>query len=378
MKILFVCGGGVIYGKEITTLSSIKGLREKGHDVRCITSTWGNAFAKRLDALLIPYVRVPLGFISKVLRWDTLYMTFAQLVRAPELWKGYHRYVKDFDPDIIIHTNFHHLLLLWPFLDPKRTVFRVHDYFEPKMLYRCLIKFLGMKLRAFIGVSNFIRNSIIQLGISESKAFSVLNGAEALESNGPQRSNTAIVTVGIVGQVAEWKGHDDLIEALRILKSRQIFPQCIIFGEGDPSYVNSLRQKIDRYGLQEKIHLSGYEGDRQRIYSQIDICVLPSRCQDPCPIVAIEAQYFGIPVIAARRGGVPEIILDGKTGYLVNAQSPHEIAERLERLIENPDLRKKMGDAARIHASQHFTLERMVQEIEDLLLTMAPVNRTHV
>ena len=372
MKILFVCGGGVIYGKEITTLSSIKGLREKGHDVRCITSTWGDAFARRLEALSVPYTRVPLGFISKVLRWDTLYMTLDQLVRVPKLWHGYRRYVKDFNPDIIIHTNFHHLLLLWPFLDSQRTVFRVHDYFEPKMLYRCLIQFLGMKLRAFVGVSNFIRDSIIQLGIPERRVFSVLNGADTVESNGTNRSNAAIVTLGIVGQVSEWKGHDDLVEALRILKGRKVFPQCIIFGEGDPKYIERLKQKITRYGMNQQISWMGYVPDKKNIFWKMDICVVPSRCQEAFGMVASEAAFFGIPVIATRCGGIPEIIRDRQTGYLVDPQSPRQIAERLEQMIKESDLRQKMGQAAKSYASKNLTQNRMVQEIETLLINLCP------
>ena len=184
MKILFVGGGGVIYGKETVTLSLMEGLRARGHEIYCITSTWGEAFAKELDARLIPYTRLPLGFISKTLRWEPIYMTLDQLYRLPQLWLGYHQIVKRFKPDFILHSTFHFSFLLWPLLDPKKTIFHVHDFFEPKRLYCTVIKFLGMRLRAFIGVSNFIRNSIIQLGIPENNVMPPINqGQKTVESS---------------------------------------------------------------------------------------------------------------------------------------------------------------------------------------------------
>lgn len=367
MKILIVCGGGVIYGKETVTLALVQGLRAKGHDVRCVTSTWGDAFAKQLDALSVPYTRVPLGFISKTLRWDALYMTAAQLLQVPKLWQGYRRYVKEFNPDFIVHTNFHHLLLLWPFLDSQKTLFHVHDYFEPKAFYRYLIRFLNLRLRAFIGVSGFMRDSVIQLGIPKTKVFSVLNGIDMNRAQISRGALSRAVTIGIVGQIGDWKGHGDLVEALRILKSWGVLFKCIIFGQGEPGYITSLKEKINRYGLDNQIHLLGYVKDKQQIFDQIDICVVTSRCQEGFGMVAAEAATFGIPVVAARRGGLPEIVRHDVTGYLVGTRSPHELAERLKRLIEDPDLRQGMGQAARRHASQYLTQDRMVQEMEELL-----------
>lgn len=372
MRILFMGGGGFIYGKEIITLSLMEGLRKRGHEVRCITTIWGSAFAGRLDTLKIPYVRLPLGFISKTLRWDCLWMTLNQLVRLPQLWWGYWRTVKEFDPDFIFHSNFHFLLLLWPLLDPQKTFFHVHDYFKSKSLYRSLIRFLGRRLRAFIGVSNFIRDSIIGLGIPEDRVFSVLNGIEVIESNGIKRTDPQVVTVGIVGQVAEWKGHDDLVEALRILKDRKVFPRCIIFGEGDPRYIAMLKQRVTRYGVDEQVSWAGYVQNKKNIFGKIDICVVPSQSQESFSTVACEAASLGIPVIATRRGGFPEIIQEGKTGYLVDQGSPQQIAKKLEHIIKEPDLRQRMGQAAKFYALQNLTQSRMVQEMETLLLHLCP------
>lgn len=81
-------------------------------------------------------------------------------------------------------------------------------------------------------------------------------------------------------------------------------------------------------------------------------------------MVAAEAACFGVPVVASRRGGLPEIVRDDVTGFLVNAEAPRELAEKLRLLIEDAALRERMGRAARLHAAQHFTQERMAEQME--------------
>lgn len=372
MKILFVCGGGVIYGKERVTLSLMEGLRARGHQIHCITSTWGDVFAKELAKRSIPYDRLPTGFISKTLRWEPLYMTLVQLWRLPKLWQGYRSTLRRFGPNVIIHSNFHHLLLLWPLLDPKRTFFHVHDYFKPTALYCSLMRFLNLRIRAFIGVSRFIRDAITQLGISPSKVFFVHNGID-FEDRPNHRTLSAPVRIGIVGQIGEWKGHDDLLEALKILKDWNMAFVCKIFGEGEPAYLQTLHQRSRQYGLDSNIRWLGYVKDKHEIFKEIDICVIPSRCHEGFAITAVEAAVFGVPVAATRMGALTEVVRNEETGYLIRPDSPLDLAQKLKGLIENPSLRKNMGERAYLYAKEHFSRERMSEGIETILS-----NLTHV
>jgi len=382
MKILIVCGAGYVSGLEVINLNLIEGFRQRGHDVRVLTSTWGDGdFVKRLEDLCIPYKRLPLGFISKTLSWSAIRMTLDQLLKMPELWLGYWHFVGDFDPDIILQSNFHHLFVLLPIINAKKTFFHIHSYFLPTSFYRFIFKAINLKVTYFIGVSKFIGKSLIEIGIPNSKVLSILNGISIKRTpdnfvslplsnffNEQDNDNSQIVKISIVGQIGQWKGHDDLIEALYHIKSWGLPFVCIIFGRGEDSYIQALKQKLDNYSLTQQIHWAGFVKNPSHIFSQIDICVVPSLNHDPCPTVAIEAAYFGIPVIATRRGGLPEIVQDGETGYLVDAESPMQIAEKLKLLIEDTDLRDKMGQTAHSYALQHFSQERMVQEMESIFL----------
>lgn len=379
MKILFVCGAGYVYGKEIITLSLIEGLRERGHDVRCAISSWSDGeFAKRLKASSIPFVLLPLGFISKVMTRSALRMTIDTLDKTPGLWLGYRRYLKEFEPDVVVHSTLHHIFHVWPFLNPRNTFFHVHDPFAPTRFYRRLFRFLNVRLRAFIGVSRYIEQSIVDLGIPPEKVFSVLNGvtppasfdvdgassgdasSRAHSSNG----KAATIKIGIVGQVGEWKGHDDFVESLKGLKTARLPFSAVIYGEGAGEYVAALKRKIEDYQLTEQVRWAGFVKSPGEIFSNMDICVVPSRSQDPCPTVAIETAHFGIPVIATRRGGLPEIVQDGKTGYLVDAESPEQLADKLKLLIQDADLRKRMAREAKSYGSEYLTRERMAEQME--------------
>jgi glycosyltransferase involved in cell wall biosynthesis len=379
VRILFVCGAGLVYGKEIITLSLAEGLRERGHDVRCAISSWGGdgEYAKRLRGSSIPFVRLPLGFISKTLNRRALGMTVETLLQTPGLWLGYRRYLKEFEPDVVVHSTLHHIFHVWPFLNPRNTFFHVHDPFAPTPFYRRLFRLLSLRLRAFIGVSRYIEQSILDLGISAEKVCSVLNGVtpeSSVENGNLSRSradsasksnrNGTPVKIGIVGQIGEWKGHDDFVESLKGLKKADLSFSAMIIGEGHPAYVAALKQKIESYQLTEQVRWVGTLKTPREIFSSIDICVVPSRSQDPCPTVALETAHFGIPIVATRRGGLPEIVQDGKTGYLVDAESPAQLAEKLKLLIQNIELRQRMSQQAKSYGSEHLTRERMAEQME--------------
>jgi glycosyltransferase involved in cell wall biosynthesis len=334
-----------------------------------------------LEENSILFNRLPLGFISKSLSWQAIWMTLDQLRRLPALWLGYRKTLNVFRPDIILHSNFHHIFLLWPVLGRRINIFHVHDYFAPKAFYKWLFKLLAIRLTVFVGVSRFIAKSLAEVGIRENRTAYVLNGVAVEESDPPEvlgesRNDESVraIVIGIVGQVGLWKGHDDLVDALQILKRDNHPFVCKIYGKGDPDYEECLKEKIARFSLASDVQWAGFV-DRKTIYKSIDICVVPSRSQDPCPTVALEASHFGLPVIATRNGGLPEIVRDGETGYLVDPLAPNQIAQRIQLLIQNPDLRISMGRAARRRALGHFTRERMVDEMEALFDSLIEPNQ---
>src|SRR5690242_11158331 len=91
---------------------------------------------------------------------------------------------------------------------------------------------------------------------------------------------------------------------------------------------------------------------------------MPSRVEEAFGLVAAEAAMRGIPVVVSERGALPEIVVDGETGFVVAAEDPNALADRIEVLIDNPGLRRNFGLAAKARARAEFSAERMIVEIE--------------
>ena len=119
--ILIVCGAGYVSGKEAMALELGQGLARKGEAVSFITSYWNNGdFVKRLERAGLPNQILPIGFISATLTTECLRMTAEQIWRLPGLLRGYSSVLRLLNPRRVVHTNWHHALLLLSFLRPDR------------------------------------------------------------------------------------------------------------------------------------------------------------------------------------------------------------------------------------------------------------------
>lgn len=361
-KVTIICGAGILSGKEAMALELGEGLQEQGCEVTVITSHWGDGrFRRRLAELDLPVTCMRLGFISATLSPDCLRMTADQFVRLPGLWLDYCRFMRHHTPDHVIHTNWHHLLVLWPLLRPQRDSFWLHDVIPDKPQYRRVFRRLAGRLRRFVPVSGAVKASLLRIGIPEDKIHVIHNGLRISAPAAGDRKGSG-VRVGIVGQVGPWKGHQDLIEAFGSLTAKQPLAELHIYGPDNGGFAQTIRQRAAELRLASRLFWHGFVTDRSAIYGNLDVCVIPSRATEALPTVAIEAAFFGLPVVATRRGGLPEIVEDGVTGYLVEAERPQELAQRLGELLRIADLREKMGAAARKRAQEHFSRERFVAD----------------
>jgi glycosyltransferase involved in cell wall biosynthesis len=369
MKVLIVCAAGSIAGKEIVTLELARGLQLSNLDIRLLVSSWGHKdFRQYLTEAGLRYDVLPLGFISATLSLQCLQWTYGQVVRWPALLIGYRALLRTLKPEKVLHTNWQHLLLLFPLLHPRRDLFWVHEVFPNKQQYRSLFRLLSRRLQYFAPVSAAVGESLRRLGIPEKKIRVIHNGLASPDENVERIPNlNEGIRVGIAGQVNRWKGHDDLVQAFGQISTKWPNVELHIYGSGPDDYEHELKRKMAELEIVNKVKWHGFISDRATIFGNLDICVVPSRTEDPLPTVAIEAAIFGVPVIATNRGGLPEIIEDGVTGILVRPEDPDDLAAGIQRLLSNPELRTSMGIQAREHMLRNFSKERFVGEFMSLL-----------
>lgn len=165
------------------------------------------------------------------------------------------------------------------------------------------------------------------------------------------------VLVSFVGQIRIIKGVGDFIAmAHKICDPRARF---LIAGEcRDPRKFEGAYSEADlkdAFAGDDRLRYLGYLERVEDLYLTSDIIVMPSRWQEPLGLIGIEAGACGRPVVATRSGGIPEVVVEGETGYLVEIGDVEALAERTARLIGDASLRKRMGEAARRRVESGFT-----------------------
>lgn len=185
-------------------------------------------------------------------------------------------------------------------------------------------------------------------------------------------NNEAVLNILFFGNLIEGKGVYTLIDACCILKNRNIDFQCTFVGGEADITKDDFNKKVKQCGLSEQIKYLGkkYGQDKINVFENADIFAFPTY-YDCFPLVLLEAMEFSLPIVTTYEGGVPDIVEDGIDGFLIKQMDVKALADKLEILIKNPELRKKMGDAGRKKYEEQFTLEkfenRLVEILEDVL-----------
>jgi len=161
--------------------------------------------------------------------------------------------------------------------------------------------------------------------------------------------------VCLIGRFSKVKGHDLLIKAASLLKERNVKPIFILAGSGDESWIRAM---IEEYELQDQFISTGFLDSRDVLWAS-DILVLPSR-KEGFPLVVVEAMLCGVPTIRTPAAGAYDQIEDGINGYIIPFEDEKSLADRIQLLIEDDELRRKISKKAFEKAKQVFTLREMV------------------
>jgi len=176
-----------------------------------------------------------------------------------------------------------------------------------------------------------------------------------------------------VGRLIAKKGFADLIGACGLIVERGKSFQCEIIGEGPLE--NELRGQIERLNLQNRVVLPGAKQQREVLQrlAAANVFVLPSVIDpeggmDNLPTVIMEAMATGLPVVSTKIGGIPEMVVENETGFLLRPGDAVALADAIEKVINNLSLAQKLGQAGCERAQELFSIEKNVRELCALLL----------
>jgi glycosyltransferase involved in cell wall biosynthesis len=233
---------------------------------------------------------------------------------------------------------------------------------------------LGERLRRrgtlFIAVSEFIRSRLIQSGFPSDRTIVHYNGVDVTAFT-PAEREAEDRTVLSVGRLVEKKGMEYLIKAFATVAGE--VPEVRLEIAGDGPLRPSLERLVSDCGLSSRVTLHGSLSHRAvaDLMQKASIICQPSVTAadgdaEGLPTVVLEAAATAKPLLATHHSGIPEIVVDGTTGFLVPERDVAALADRLLSLLKNADLRRRMGEAGRRRIEEHFNLRKQVNRLEEI------------
>ncbi|MFA6525916.1 MAG: glycosyltransferase family 4 protein [Candidatus Buchananbacteria bacterium] len=374
MRILYVITQGELGGAQIYVETLAKAARKRSDEVIVATNKNND---KHLRSTLEPSgVKIwPLGhLVQPISPWSDCMAVF-------ELAKLY----QNTKPDII-HLNSSKagvvgsFAAIWTQLFHKtgfRLIYTAHGWVfnEPMLLLKKWLYIFLEKITApikdkIICVSEFDRQIGVKSRIAPAaKLIAILNGIDPNDINLLPRTESQIalglsefnneLILCAISNFYPAKGLNYLLEAVKILKEQGVACRLAIIGEG--ALRPQLEQQIKELHLEHYVIIAGRLNQASRYLSAGDIAVMSS-VKEGLPYFPLEAMAAQLPVVATNAGGLPEIIDDGITGFIVPAQNPIALAKKISLLASNPQLRQQMGEAGYNRVKENFSEDDMINK----------------
>ena len=366
MKIVFLLQDtGAVYGAERATIDLAVGLKNTGEinshiilieETRC---RLGTAFRDALAGRGIEFSTIPCGSAFSL-----------------PLALGVRRRLRELKAQVLHTVGYKadvHGFLATMGLNAPKHVATVHGWlFRPdrkERFYRWVDVRVLQHFDAVIALSSHYRYMLLQGGVPAKRLHLIPSGL----GNNPKPetrnlkpeiggqssflpSGHHVFTFGMLGRFSSEKNHAMFIRALELLKERGMDFRALIAGDGPLR--KDVESEILKKGLQDVVIMPGYMAAAD-FFRQIDVLVVCSRIES-LPYSVLEAMQSGKPVIATRVGGLPDLVEDGRTGFLVELDASEQLADRIVTLMRNPEKGREMGGAARKRQETDFSLDRMV------------------
>ncbi len=255
-------------------------------------------------------------------------------------------------------------------------IWHIHEILlNPKSLIKLLATSLDSTTPRAIAVSQAVADQWQPL-LKKTKVQVIHNGIpydEFLEDFPSAKKELGLpedqVIVGMIGRINPWKGQLYFLEIAEKIAAKDPKTHFVFVGDPFPGYepiLEELQKRVKDKKLETRVTYLGFRDDIPRVMNALDIFVLPSTSPDPFPTVILEAMASAKPVVATYPGGSAEMVVDGKTGFLIPGGNVDLAAEILEKLISSPELRVEFGKAGRARVLTEYSLEAFEDKIKSI------------
>ena len=377
MIILSVNNSADIYGSSRCLLRMMELFAKDGHDVHVVVPCIGPLVGLLEDKGIKVHIHENLAIIERT-QFASVVGKLSLLWRYPLSTLWLIKLILQLKVDLV-HTNSgvlpspalaakltgrRHMWHIREFLSEFPSVWRVYQY------YMCL---LSTKV---ITISRTVQNqfaaglqdrcSIVYDGLGED-AMTVDEAEVAKFRSGIGDSH---LLIGVIGRI-KWvrKGQEVLVKAAGLLRDRFPTARYVIVGSvapGNQDHLIRLRELVQELRLDDRVVFTGDVEDPKPLYAAFDVTVVPSVQPEPFGCVVMESMAVGTPVIGSRSGGIPEQIIDQKTGLLFTPGDEVDLARALERVMSDERLRLDMGRKSRQHYIEMFRIEETYRRLNQI------------
>lgn len=355
-----IASGGV----EQIRLTMIRGLDKNKYEHKIICTWEGGEIAEALKAEGVELI--PIGGFKHPLEWG----------KHKEVLK----IIKSFKPHIIHGAIYEGMAMAAvggvfgrvPVVIMEETSHPLSRSKKAIYLQRLFAKAADKIIGIAPTVVNYLKQTV---NLPESKVVLINNGVNApravsleeqLELKTKLGINQDDLIIGSVGRFYnEVKRFTDILEAISLLDNSKV--NLLLLGQGKDESL--IKEKAIELGLENQLILAGFQSDTAPYFQIMDIFCIAS-AHEGFGLVAAEAMLHKLPVIASKVGGLADVVLDQKTGFLIPPFSPASIAEKIKILMDDPTMRDRMGKAGYKRAMENYTAERYCQEIDQLYTSL--------
>ncbi len=368
IKVLHIHTRGIVGGSGTNTLLSMIGLRGNRFSSMLACGSEGSlvdeALKNDLTVVILPHLQnkinvfsdfLALSEIIALIHRERFAIIHTHNSKAGILGRFAARICR---VPVVVHT-LHSCVFKYPNL----------NWFE-KRFFLILEKIAAKFCDKLIVISEPLKEEFVKAGIArEDKLVTIYSGIEIekfnLQLNISQKKQELGIpvnsfVVGIVGRLAKGKGHEFVIRAIPLIL-REISDIVFVF-VGDGPLRNSLEDLSISLNIRNQVIFTGTRDDVPEVLQVLDIFCLASLYEGMGRVI-LEAQVAGKPVVATRIGGIPDIVCENKTAFLVKTADSGALAEAIIRLIKDDNLRKSMSEAAKEYVGVKFSSEKMVSDI---------------
>jgi glycosyltransferase involved in cell wall biosynthesis len=347
MHIIHVETGRYLYGGALQLLYLMKGLKQHGC-LNTLACTPDSQIAKAAAGMATIH-EVPMAG-----ELDPLF--------AFRLW----RTIRSVAPDIV-HLHSRRGADLWGIMAARLAGLRVVltrrvDNPEPSWLAQAKYRFCDR----IITISEGIRRVLLSEGVPADRIITVPSAVDVDRYGKPCEGEwfrrefglpVNVETIGVIAQFIARKGHRYLLQAIPTILETCPKAHVLFFGRGPME--EELKGLCRAKKLDDHIHFCGFRDDLDRILPCLNLVVHPA-LMEGLGVALLQAAAAGLPIVATRVGGIPEVVQNGINGYLIDAADPNALVEPVLNLLRDPERAKRMGRAGLDIVRSHFSIEAMV------------------